>query len=92
MNRSHREGDLVRKSTSTIPPALRAALVSKERKTGDFISIEIHKQGDQKIKEKITQFLEKVAKAVAKPKNTKISSSKLNLKVQIVYNKPLLNS
>jgi hypothetical protein len=36
--------------------------------------------------------LEKEAKAVAKSKNAKISLSKLNLKVQNIYIKPLLNS
>jgi hypothetical protein len=37
-----------------------------------------------------TQFLEKVAKTVAEPKNAKISTSKMNLKVQNIYIKPLL--
>jgi hypothetical protein len=36
-------------------------------------------QGDQKIGKKFAQILEKVAKTVAKPKETKIISSKLNL-------------
>jgi hypothetical protein len=40
--------------------------------------------------EKIAQILEKVAKTVAKPKNAKISPSKVNLKVLNIYNKPLL--
>jgi hypothetical protein len=40
---------------------------------------------------KICPNLEKVAKTVAKPnKNAKTSSSKLNLKVQIIYIYPLL--
>jgi hypothetical protein len=41
--------------------------------------------------EKIT-ILDKVAETVAKPKNAKISSSKLNVKVQNICIKPLLNS
>ncbi len=41
---------------------------------------------------KNSQNLGKVAKKVAKQKNAKISSSKLNLKVQIIYIKTLLNS
>ncbi len=35
---------------------------------------------------------EKVAQTVAKSKNAKTSPSKLNLKVQKIYTKPLLNS
>ncbi len=38
------------------------------------------------------QMLEKVAKTVENPKNAKISSSKLNVKVQNIYINPLLNS
>jgi hypothetical protein len=41
---------------------------------------------------KIVQILEKVAKTIAKPKNTKISSPKINLKVQNIYIELLLNS
>ncbi len=62
-------------------------------------------QGDQKISEKFakilekfakilenfTKILEKVAKTVTKQKNPKISTSKLNLKVQNIYIIPLLN-
>ncbi len=40
--------------------------------------------------EKVTQILEKVAKTGAKPKSPNVSASKLNLKVQNIYNKPLL--
>jgi hypothetical protein len=39
---------------------------------------------------KITQFYKQVAKTVVKPKNAKISTSKLNLKVCNNYIKPLL--
>jgi hypothetical protein len=39
---------------------------------------------------KIAQILEKVAKTVAKPKMAKISSSKVNLRVQNIYINPLL--
>jgi hypothetical protein len=39
---------------------------------------------------KIAQFLEKVAKIVAKPRNVKISTAKLNLKFQNICIKPLL--
>jgi hypothetical protein len=39
---------------------------------------------------KIAQFLEKVAKTVAKPRNVKISTAKLNLKFQNICIKPLL--
>ncbi len=46
-------------------------------------------QGDQKIGEKIAQILEKIAKKVAKPKISKISTPKLNLKVHNNYIKPL---
>jgi hypothetical protein len=49
-------------------------------------------QGDQKIGEKMAKILEKVAKTVAKTKHTKIPSSKLYLKVQNIYIRPLLNS
>ncbi len=46
------------------------------------------RQGDQKIGGKVTQFLDKIAKTVAKPnKNAKTSSPKLDLKVKI-YIKP----
>jgi hypothetical protein len=38
----------------------------------------------------MAQILEKVAKIAAKTKKVKISSSKLNLKVQSIYNQPLL--
>jgi hypothetical protein len=36
------------------------------------------------------KFLQKVAKAVAKPKNAKIPTSKLNLKVRNIYIKPFV--
>jgi hypothetical protein len=39
---------------------------------------------------KITKILEKEAQTVAKPKNARILASKLNLKVQNIYIKPLL--
>jgi hypothetical protein len=42
-------------------------------------------QGDQKIGKKIAQILEKVAKTIAKLKNAKVFSSKLNWKVQNVF-------
>ncbi len=48
-------------------------------------------QGDQKIGKKFTQILEKVAKTVAKQKNAEMYTSKLNLEVQNIYIKPLLN-
>jgi hypothetical protein len=41
---------------------------------------------------KFVQILEKVAKTIAKPKNAKVFSSKLNFKVPKVFAKPLLNS
>jgi hypothetical protein len=47
-------------------------------------------QGDQKIGNKIAQIMEKEAQTVAKPKNIKISSSKV--KVPNIFIKPLLNS
>jgi hypothetical protein len=46
----------------------------------------------RRLGKKFTQILEKVAKTVNKPKNAKISSSKLNLKVQNKNIKLLLNS
>jgi hypothetical protein len=46
------------------------------------VALRAYVQGNQKIEKKITQSLEKVAQTVAKPKNAKIFSSKLNLKVQ----------
>jgi len=49
-------------------------------------------QGDQKISNKIAQIMEKEAQTVAKPKNIKISSSKVNMKVPNIFIKPLLNS
>jgi hypothetical protein len=49
-------------------------------------------QGDQKIGKKIAQILGKVAKTIAKLKNAKVFSSKLNWKVQNVFINPLLNS
>jgi hypothetical protein len=49
-------------------------------------------QGDQNFEGKITQILEKVAQTVAKPKNAKISSSKLNLKIQNINIRPPFNS
>jgi hypothetical protein len=45
-------------------------------------------QGDQKIKEKNHPILGKSSQNSCQTKNTKISSSKLNLKVQNIYNKP----
>jgi hypothetical protein len=42
--------------------------------------------------EKITQYLEKVAKMFVETKNIKISSLKLNLKVGNIYNALLLKS
>jgi hypothetical protein len=45
-------------------------------------------QGDQKIGGNFAQIMDKVAKIVAKPKNAKTSSSRLNLKVQNIYIKP----
>jgi hypothetical protein len=48
-------------------------------------------QGDQKIGQKSPKFLEKVAKTVTKPKIANIPTPKLNLKVQNIYVKPLLN-
>ncbi len=47
-------------------------------------------QSDQKFERKINQFEEKVAQTVAKPRNAKISSSKLNLKIQNINIRPLL--
>ncbi len=49
-------------------------------------------QGDQKSWKKLPKCCKKVAKIVAKPKKVKISSLKLNLTVQIIFIKPLLNS
>jgi hypothetical protein len=46
------------------------------------MALSAYAQGDQKIEKKFTQSLEKVAQTVAKPKNAKIFSSKLNLKIQ----------
>jgi hypothetical protein len=47
-------------------------------------------QGDQKIGGKICLILEKVSKTVALTKVANISTSKLNLKAQNIYIKPLL--
>ncbi len=48
-------------------------------------------QGDQKIRKKIGQIFQKIAPKVAKSKKAKISTTKLNLKVQNIYIiKPLL--
>jgi hypothetical protein len=49
-------------------------------------------QGDQKIGNKIAQIMVKEAQTVAKPKNIKISSSKVKMKVPNIFIKPLLNS
>jgi hypothetical protein len=47
-------------------------------------------QGDQKIRKKLPIF-SKIAQKVAKSKKRpKISTTKLNLKAQYIYNKPLL--
>jgi hypothetical protein len=46
-------------------------------------------QGDQKIRKK-HQFFQRIAQKVAMSKKTKISTTKLNLKVQNIYFKPLL--
>jgi hypothetical protein len=43
-------------------------------------------------RKKIAQILEKVPKTVAKPKSAKISTSKLNLKVQNIFLKPPQNT
>jgi len=48
-------------------------------------SLQVKGQGDQKIGKKFTQVLEKVAQTVAKPKIAKISTSKLNLKIQNIF-------
>ncbi len=47
-------------------------------------------QGDQKTGKKSPKFWKKKSKTVANPKKAKISSPKLNLKVQNIYIKPLL--
>jgi hypothetical protein len=49
-------------------------------------------QGDQKCRGKFAPRWGKVAKTVAKPKNAKTFSSKINLKAQIIFIKPLLTS
>jgi hypothetical protein len=49
-------------------------------------------QGDQKIGEKIRPNFEKSGQNRHQTKKIKISTSRLNLKVQNMYNKPLLNS
>jgi hypothetical protein len=50
-------------------------------------------QGDRNIGKTFAQILEKkVAKTVAKPKIDKMSTSKLNLKAQNIYIKPLLKT
>ncbi len=51
--------------------------------------IEPISQGDHKIR-KNPQIFQKIAQKVAKSKKAKISTTKLNLKAQIIYNKPLL--
>jgi hypothetical protein len=47
-------------------------------------------QGDQKIRKINRQIFQKIAQKVAKSKKAKISTTKLNLKDQNIYNKPLL--
>jgi len=47
------------------------------------------RQGGQKIWKKTCPIFQKVAKTVVKPR-AKISTSKLNLRVQNIYIKPLL--
>ncbi len=49
-------------------------------------------QGDQKIGQKNYPDLEKVGQTIAKSRNANISSPKLNLNVQNIFIKPLLNS
>jgi hypothetical protein len=46
-------------------------------------------QGDQKIRKKFQVYL-RIAQKVAKSKKTEISTTKLNLKVQNIYIKPLV--
>jgi hypothetical protein len=53
-----------------------------------FVFSRVGNQGDQKIGGKFAQFLDEVAKTVAKPKKCQ-NISKLNLKVKI-YTKPFL--
>jgi hypothetical protein len=48
------------------------------------------KQGDQKIRKKIHQIIQRIAQKVALSKKAKISATKLNLKVQNIYIKQLL--
>jgi hypothetical protein len=44
----------------------------------------------RKFEKEIAQFFKKVAKTVSKPKNAKISTTMLNLKVQNILDKPHL--
>ncbi len=47
-------------------------------------------QGDQMNRKKICQIFQRIAQKVAKSKKAKISTTKLNLKTQNIYIKPLL--
>ncbi len=46
----------------------------------------------RRLDKKVAQIWGKVAQTIAKSRNAKIYSSKLNLKVQTIFTKPLLNS
>jgi hypothetical protein len=62
-------------------------LLGHEGTNRDFTS----HQGDQKFGKKFTQILENVPKAVGYPKDAKISTLMLHLKVQNIYGQPILN-
>ncbi len=46
--------------------------------------------GPRRLENKFTNFFKKLPKKVAKSKKAKISTTKLKLKAQSIYNKPLL--
>jgi hypothetical protein len=52
-------------------------------------TVQVGGQGDQMIRKKLPNF-SKIAQKVAKSKKAKISTTKLNLKTQNIYIKPLL--
>jgi 4-hydroxy-3-methylbut-2-enyl diphosphate reductase IspH len=55
-----------------------------------FPGIGVAKQGDQKIRKKKCQIFQRIAPKVTKPKQAKISTTKLNWKAQNLYIKLLL--
>jgi hypothetical protein len=64
--------------------------VCEQTKPTAICLFDVYRKGDQKIGKKIRPIFQKVAKTVSKPKKAKISTTKLKLKAQNIYIKPLL--